>query len=249
MIGAIYVKLPDLSLQEWAYVEIRARTRDPMLYMGLLFNYTEVDPNFFPFYSVGNRTLFVTDGTVQTYRLSLDKPNMRKWEGPWTHLAIGFTSRDVEEPVTFDILSIRVIPREAESAADDAGVRTVGGATETDSAPDTAQIEGSEVSKDLPKAIEWRFDEPQPDWKPVKPMPTELEAVKPVRAEDALRIVLTKANAVPRPNRQRKRQGSIYVDLPDWQYEDWAYVVVRARASRGISSLGIAFNLRERPVK
>ena len=249
LIGAIYVKLPDLSLQEWAYVEIRARTRDPMLYMGLLFNYTEVDGDFFPFYSIGNRTLFVTDGTVQTYRLSLDKPNMRKWEGPWTHLAISFSSRDVEEPVTFDILSIRVIPREAESAADDVGVRTVGDGTKTDSAPDTAHIQGSEVPKDLPKAIEWRFDEPQPDWKAVKPIPAELEAVKPIRAEDVLRIVLTKANAVPRRNLRHRRQGSVYVDLPDWQYGDWAYVVVRARASRGIGSLGLAFNLREGPTK
>jgi len=49
LIGAIYVKLPDLSLQEWVYVEIRARTRDPMLYVGLEFNYSEVDREVSPF--------------------------------------------------------------------------------------------------------------------------------------------------------------------------------------------------------
>ena len=31
---------------------------------------------------------------------------------------------------------------------------------------DAARIEGSEVPEDIPQAVEWRFDEPQPDWKP-----------------------------------------------------------------------------------
>ncbi|MDK1039672.1 MAG: sulfatase [Actinomycetota bacterium] len=116
---------------------------------------------------------------------------------------------------------------------------------------DTAHIEGSEVPEDLPEPMEWRFDEPQPDWKVIDPCKFDIDS-KPaevVRTEDALRIVLTKANAVTGPNRRRRRQGSVYVDLPDWQYGDWAYVVVRARASRGIGSLAIAFNLREGPAE
>ncbi len=32
---------------------------------------------------------------------------------------------------------------------------------------DAAQIEGSEVPADIPEPVEWRFDEPQPDWKPI----------------------------------------------------------------------------------
>ena len=244
LIGAIYVKLPDLSLQEWAYVEIRARTRDPMLYMALEFNYTKVEREVFPFYSPGDRALFVTDGTVQTYRLSLDSPDMRKWEGPWTHLAISFSSRDVEEPVTFDILSIRVIPREAEPAADDTGGRAVGDDTKTDSAPDTAHIKGSEVSNDLPKAIEWRFDEPQPDWKPVKPIPAELEAIQSVRAEDALRLTLITKNR--RKGDPPWLLGAIYVELPDWNLQDWAYVEVRARTGDPMGGIGLAFNYNEK---
>ena len=31
---------------------------------------------------------------------------------------------------------------------------------------DAATIEGSEVPADLPEPVEWRFDEPQPGWKP-----------------------------------------------------------------------------------
>ncbi len=125
--GMIYVDLPAWELEDWAYVEIRARTKDPMRYIGLAFNYTEKDPvgaAYAPFYSPGDRALLVGDGTVQTYRLSLDWPQMRSWEGPWTHLGIFFSSLADEGAVTLDILSVRVIPREAEYAGDRVGVGT-----------------------------------------------------------------------------------------------------------------------------
>jgi arylsulfatase A-like enzyme len=108
-----------------------------MRYVGLDFNYTEEDPipGGFPFYSVGDRAYLVTDSTVQTYRLSLDWPQMRSWEGPWTHLGIWFNSQDDAEAVTLDILSVRVIPREAEFAADRVGVRTERSGTSAGSDP------------------------------------------------------------------------------------------------------------------
>ena len=114
LIGSIYIDLPDWNLEDWAYVEIRARTRDPMSRVGLAFNYTEEDSccQSVPFYALGGPAFLVTDGTVQTYRLSLDWPSMRSWEGSWTHLAIWFTSQDDEEAVTLDILSIQVISRD-----------------------------------------------------------------------------------------------------------------------------------------
>jgi arylsulfatase A-like enzyme len=126
LVGYIYVELPDWNLENWGYVEIRARIRDRMRRMGLLFNYTEEDPwlGLVPFYSGGDRAPLVTDGTVQTYRLSLDHPYMRRWEGPWTHLGIWFNSPADAEAATLDILSVRVIPRESEFVGDRAGVRT-----------------------------------------------------------------------------------------------------------------------------
>ena len=126
LFGMIYVDLPDWSLDDWGYVEIRARTRDPMRVVGLQFNYTEEDPllDYAPFYAWGDQASLVTDGTVQTYRLSLDLPGMRSWEGPWTHLGIWFNGQNSAEAVTLDILSVRVIPREAEFAGDRVGVLT-----------------------------------------------------------------------------------------------------------------------------
>ncbi|MEE9183479.1 MAG: sulfatase, partial [Acidimicrobiia bacterium] len=126
LVGVIYIDLPDWTFGGWGYIEIRARTRDRMRRIGLLFNYTEEDPvwGVFPFYAPGHRALLITDGTVQTYRLSLDSPRMRGREEPWTHLGIWFVSQADEEAVTLDILSVRVIPREAEFAGDRVGVRT-----------------------------------------------------------------------------------------------------------------------------
>ncbi len=137
--GVIYVDLPDWKLEDWGYVEIRARTKDPMRYIGLVFNYTEKDPvpgaTWAPFYSPGDRALLVGDGTVQTYRLSLDWSGTRKWDGPWTHLGVFFSSPADEGAVTLDILSVRVIPREADFAGDRAGVRTDRGGTSAVSGP------------------------------------------------------------------------------------------------------------------
>ncbi len=123
--GAIYVELPDWNIEEWEYVEIRCRTRDPMSFIPLGFNYTEEDPmGVFPLYSRTSpgRIPVVADGAIQTYRFSLDWSNIqRKWDGPWTHLAIGCTSPQVD--AALDMLSVRVIPREAPYAEAPVGVR------------------------------------------------------------------------------------------------------------------------------
>ena len=92
---------------------------------------------------------------------------------------------------------------------------------------DAATIVGSEVPADVPGAVEWRFDEPQPDWQPVVRREPGIKPVQATRTEDALRLTLTEANQGTRDN----LHGGIYIDLPDWSREDWAYVLVRARTS------------------
>ena len=56
-----------------------------------------------------------------------------------------------------------------------------------------ARIEGSEVPEDVPHPVEWNFDAPQPDWKPVVPLLHSVEPVRTEHANDALRITLTEA--------------------------------------------------------
>ncbi len=59
---------------------------------------------------------------------------------------------------------------------------------------DAARIEGSEVPKNVPAVVEWRFDEPQPDWKPAGPVFSEDGVVHLEHTGEALRIHFSEAN-------------------------------------------------------
>ena len=59
---------------------------------------------------------------------------------------------------------------------------------------EAAIIEGSEVPEDLPAPVEWRFDEPQPDWKPAGPVFSEDGVVHLEHTGEALRIHFSEAN-------------------------------------------------------
>jgi len=124
LFGEIHVELNDWNIEDWAYVEIHARTRDPMAFIGLGFNYTEEgsEEYLFPHYSRGDGASIVADGTIQTYRLSLEKRS-RDWRGPWTHLMIGCFSEQDAEAVALDILSVRIVPKETPYTDVPIGVR------------------------------------------------------------------------------------------------------------------------------
>ena len=72
---------------------------------------------------------------------------------------------------------------------------------------DAATIEGSEVAADVPKVVEWRFDEPQPDWKAVVPLQRSIKPVRTRRTEDELRLILTEANRGEVPSGRRHLLG------------------------------------------
>ena len=112
---------------------------------------------------------------------------------------------------------------------------------------DAARIEGSQVPEDIPAPVEWRFDKPQPDWKPAHPRNPSAQKVKVSRTDDALRMMLREPD--PHSNWIARALDGIYIDLADWNREDWAYVDVRARASGGVALLGIGFNLPEGDLK
>ncbi len=62
---------------------------------------------------------------------------------------------------------------------------------------DAATVTGSELPADVPDPIQWRFDEPQPDWTGY----SADESHSPIRvthADDALRLALTDDHRDPR---------------------------------------------------
>ena len=112
---------------------------------------------------------------------------------------------------------------------------------------DAATVVGSEVPADVPAPVEWRFDEPQPDWKPTVPLPSSVKPAKVSRTDDSLRISLTKANDYKLPwNDRPDLGGGIYIDLPDWRREEWGDILVRARSSDKVEGITIGFKLREK---
>jgi arylsulfatase A-like enzyme len=106
---------------------------------------------------------------------------------------------------------------------------------------EAATVEGSEVLGELPATVEWRFDKPQPDWKPLAPVDPQRKPVKVEQTADSLRLTLTETNQYPVGG---SPSGGIYVPIPDWDRQDWAYVVVRARSTDRVRSMGLGFNLR-----
>ena len=108
---------------------------------------------------------------------------------------------------------------------------------------DKARISGSDVPIAIQEPAEWDFSESQPDWKQAVPLENQWQPVQMTRIEDGLRLTLTEK---ARWQGTKWLFGSIYVGIPDWKVEDWAYVLIRARSTDRIPELGISYNLREK---
>ncbi len=104
---------------------------------------------------------------------------------------------------------------------------------------DAAEVEGSDLPATIPASVEWRFDRPQPDWKPALVRNPGFKAAQLERTTDALRVTLPAGG-----NRDPGGvvHGSIYIDLPDWRREEWAHVVVRARTTSSVRNMMIGLN-------
>jgi arylsulfatase A-like enzyme len=108
-----------------------------------------------------------------------------------------------------------------------------------------AVVTVSEVPRDVPQPVVWRFDKAQPEWKALPLLASRFETSQLSRTDDALRVTLGKST-------EKKRKfaaGLLYVDVPDWTPDDWAHVQVRARTSNKVNTIGLAFNLREESKK
>ena len=113
-----------------------------------------------------------------------------------------------------------------------------------------ARIEGSAVPQDLEASVEWRFDRPLTDWRPIAPLRKAASPVRTEQRDDALRIVLDGRVRSTRSD-VNAYSGGIVTGLPDWRREDWAYLVVsaRARCEGGVLTLTGKLNEREGAVE
>ena len=106
---------------------------------------------------------------------------------------------------------------------------------------DVATIVGSEVPADAPTVMEWHFDEAQEDWKPAVPWNPTIDPVEVTQLDDALRVALTDGTRNP----DGLPDGGLVLEVPDWNYEDLAHLVVRARTFDDVRNFRILFNRRE----
>jgi arylsulfatase A-like enzyme len=126
-VGGISVDLPDWTRDDWARVQVRARTDADVERMRLVlaFNLRErsdaaEEEDDSPVEFFGANTSVVHDGTVQTYDLRADWSGGR-WEGPWTQLVLIVWA---DKQASIDILSVTVVPKEATYADAPAGVHS-----------------------------------------------------------------------------------------------------------------------------
>jgi arylsulfatase A-like enzyme len=104
-----------------------------------------------------------------------------------------------------------------------------------------AAIEGSAPPSSPPAAEAWDFGDVQPAWKPVGfGRPQQLP--RAAQVGDALRLTLP----FEEPAEGGLRHGGLYLEVPEWDLEDWAYVVVRLRTSDPVDHLELGFNLAHR---
>jgi len=114
--GYVYTDLPDWQLKEWAYVALEARVQPGMESVGLAFNFTEpARAGVWQAYGPGSPLM--ADGTVQTYLLSPEPWD--ELDGPWRQLLLQFCA---SQPSTIDLLSVKVIPKEAAFVSAPVGV-------------------------------------------------------------------------------------------------------------------------------
>ncbi len=85
---------------------------------------------------------------------------------------------------------------------------------------DAAVITGSEVPSDVPEAVEWRFGEAQPDWKPAQPLQKSVAPLRVSRTADSLALHLGEENDF-KDRRWTNLIGAVYVELTDWSLDDW----------------------------
>ena len=116
--GAIYIAVPDWKRDDWAHIQVRARSDADVEWMGFILGFNlrdksemeeEEEEEDDPFEFFGETATVIRDSTIQTYNLRADWSG-GQWEGPWKQLVLGFWA---DKEASIDILSVTVVPKEA----------------------------------------------------------------------------------------------------------------------------------------
>ncbi len=107
---------------------------------------------------------------------------------------------------------------------------------------DAATITGSGIPAKVP-AVEWRFDQPRPEWNATPLWNPPYGAPVLARTGEGLRVSLTERSRVS----SGQLRGPIHVDLPQSDRGDWEEVIIKARADSAspVDNVWLAFNLRD----
>ena len=121
-VGAIELEVPGWRREEWASLVVRARSSAEYGGFFVLFNRrvgVGTGSDFSnPYRYTGDAVALVPGGVIQTYQLGLDIFD-GPWEGPWRELALWFST---SEPASIDILSVSLVPVEADFTSAPVGV-------------------------------------------------------------------------------------------------------------------------------
>jgi arylsulfatase A-like enzyme len=125
-VGGLFIEFPDWRREDWAHLAVRARASesDEINNIGVGFNRREgsgtAEEYPYPFAFRGDWAPLVTDGAIHTYLLRADWSG-GIWEGPWRQLGLWFGAP--EPSASLGILSISLIPKEANYAGEPVGAR------------------------------------------------------------------------------------------------------------------------------
>lgn len=135
LVGGAFTELARWDPADWGTVEVQVRFSDPLSWMGVGRNLRTgsggADAAPWPFLGGAVRTVNATAGDTATIRVELPEPDAADAD-KWQELGLWFGA---EEPVSVEILAVRMIPREERFAASSAGVAPTGGSPPDGSAP------------------------------------------------------------------------------------------------------------------
>jgi arylsulfatase A-like enzyme len=104
-----------------------------------------------------------------------------------------------------------------------------------------ARAEEAAVTEGFGSPVEWRFDEPRPEWKPIPPLQSFMTPARLIPSGDALRIAVDRKPGV---SPSLPIFGGMFTDLPDWKWQRWHSVLVTARAKGKVEAVQLAFNFQ-----